>query len=107
MIAGTGAGSTLPDLGTPWPVLKLLNEYGLLSSVSFCVLYLTGAVGAFNLPLKVALSLIFNFTGGYLLNPVMVELIAILFFITPPRDQLRFARVSGTRFLEAQQDRLA
>jgi len=70
-------------------------------------LYLTGVVGAFNLPLKVALSLIFNFTGGYLLNPVMVELIAILFFITPPRHQLRSARVSGTRLLEAQQDRLA
>ena len=39
-LVGTGAGSTTLALGMAWPVLKLLNEYGLLTTILYVTLYL-------------------------------------------------------------------
>ena len=68
----------------PWPVVKLLNEYGLLATMAFVALYLTGVAGKFNVPMKVALSIVYFFTGGYLLSPPMVELVIFFCFMFAP-----------------------
>ena len=71
----------------PWPIVKLLDEYGLLSVFAFAALFLTGVRGNFNLPLKVAMSVVYMFTGGYLLSPIMVELVVILCFMFVPLQE--------------------
>lgn len=96
LFTGDGAGSVAPSTGrvetlmTAWPMLKLTKEYGLLSMISFSIFYMSGIVGRFNIPLKAALSVVFFFTGGYLLNPVMVELLVILCFIVSPTEGQQF-----------------
>jgi hypothetical protein len=84
LIRGTGAGSTNTDFGSAWPVVKLMSEYGILAMIAFVCLYIRGIGGSFNLPLKVALSVAYNFTGGYLLNPILVEVLVVLCFIITP-----------------------
>ncbi len=84
LIKGTGAGSTTENAGSLWPIAKLLQEYGLATMASFIIFFLFGIVGSFNIPLKVALAITYNFTGGYLLNPVMVELLSLLCVIFVP-----------------------
>ena len=49
--------------------------------ISFIIFYMSGIAGNFNLPLKIALSIVYFFTGGYLLTPNLVGLLAILCFI--------------------------
>lgn len=78
LFAGTGAGSITPDYGSAWPATKLIKEYGLLSMVAFLLFFTSSVMGPFNVPLKAAMVITFQFTGGYLLNPVMVE--AVLLF---------------------------
>jgi hypothetical protein len=46
VLSGTGAG-TASNAGSVWPVVKLLQEYGLIEAVSFVVFYL---VGIFSMP---------------------------------------------------------
>lgn len=70
----------------PWPMVKLLNEYGLLAMMAFIVFFLTGTVGGYNVPLKVALSIMYGFSGGYLLNVTVVVMLAFLCFIVSPRN---------------------
>ena len=91
LLIGDGAGSaTMSDsrvgvtLMMPWPIVKVINEYGLLTMVSFVIFYMSGIVGNFNVPLKITLSVVYFFTGGYLLSPTLVELLAILCFIVAP-----------------------
>ena len=93
---GDGGGASTPPswmkggnspLMSTWPTVKLVNEYGLLSMLAFLTLFMTGMLGRVNLPLKAALSTAFLFSGGYLLNPVMVELLALFCFIISPAEQ--------------------
>jgi hypothetical protein len=91
LLTGDGAGSVTPSNGgvgvtlmVAWPIVKLLNEYGLLTMTSFVIFYMSGMAGNFNLPLKVTLSIVYFFTGGYLLSPTLVGLLAILCFIVAP-----------------------
>ena len=91
LLTGDGAGSVTPSNGgvgvtlmVAWPIVKLINEYGLLTMISFVIFYMSGIVGNFNLPLKVTLSIVYFFTGGYLLTPNLVGLLAILCFIVAP-----------------------
>ncbi len=84
IFTGTGSGSITTSAGSAWPSVKLLNEYGLLVTLSFVVFYLTCIWGDFNVPLKIALSVAFHFTGGYLLNPIMVEFLALFCIIIAP-----------------------
>jgi len=91
LLTGDGAGSVTPSNGgvgvtlmLAWPIVKLINEYGLLTMTSFVIFYMSGIVGNFNLPLKVTLSIVYFFTGGYLLTPNLVGLLAILCFIVAP-----------------------
>jgi hypothetical protein len=51
---------------------------------------MSGIAGKFNIPLKATLSVVYFFTGGYLLSPVMVELLVILCFIVSPMKGQQF-----------------
>jgi hypothetical protein len=104
VFAGSGAGQVRPSgvkepknqkelqaaysariaVMNPWPIVKLVDEYGLLSMVSFILLYVSGVGGNFNVPLKMALSIIYMFTGGYLLSPIMAVLVMLLCFTFEP-----------------------
>ena len=89
LFAGTGAGSITPDYGSAWPATKLVKEYGLLSMVAFLLFFASGVTGAFNVPLKIAMVMIFQLTGGYLLSPIMVEAVLLLCVIFVPAGALR------------------
>jgi hypothetical protein len=81
---GSGPGSTGPEYGSAWPSLKLTVEYGFLALIAYVVLYASAISGRRNLPLKVAITVVFQFTGGYLLNCEIIEFV-LLFFIIAPR----------------------
>ncbi len=87
--SGDGKNDASGPIMSPWPIVKLASEYGLLSMVSFVVFYMSAIVGNFNLPLKIALSFEFQLTGGYLLSPVMVELVIMLCFMVAPERRVR------------------
>lgn len=82
--AGNGAGSVSREM-LAWPFLKLMDEYGHLTTIAFAVLYFVGIASSENRSLKVALSVVFLFSGGYLLDPAMLELVVLLLFIVRPR----------------------
>lgn len=83
---GTGPGSTTLALGNPWPIVKIINEYGFLTMISFVIFYISVLrSNTYDLPLKIALSFIFNFTGGYLVDPFMVNFLAILCMCQMPK----------------------
>ena len=84
-LTGTGAGSTTAALGNAWPILKLINEYGLLTTILYVTLYLMTVARSYNVPLAIAISLIFHFTGGYLLGAVAVQFIAVIFCMVVPQ----------------------
>jgi hypothetical protein len=79
-LIGDGAGS-IDRRMLAWPLLKVLTEYGLVAMASFAALYVISVWGADNFALKVALSVVYLFTGGYLLDPAMLELLVLLLFI--------------------------
>jgi hypothetical protein len=70
-----------------WPFVKLRREYGLVAMISFLVLYLVGIIGNSNLALKVTLTIVYFFTGGYLLSPAMDNLVILLCFILTPNKE--------------------
>lgn len=82
LITGDGAGST--PAGQFWPLLKLLREYGLLATVLFLIFYVRGMISNIAIALRISLSVIYHFTGGYLLSPIMVELVVLFLFILAP-----------------------
>jgi hypothetical protein len=85
VLHGTGAGSTSADLGNAWPTVKIINEYGFLTMVSFIVLFFATIVeNSYDIPLKVALSFVFHLTGGYLVDAFIVNFVALLCMSHPP-----------------------
>jgi hypothetical protein len=97
LFRGTGAGSATAEEGSLWPLAKLLQEYGLVAMMSFIAFYVIGIIGNFNVPLKIALTITYNFTGGYLLTPVMVELLVLLCFIAAPAQPAPARQASPMR----------
>jgi hypothetical protein len=83
-LTGTGAGSTTADLGNAWATLKLINEYGLVTTILFVTLYLMSFARSYNMPLAIAISIVFHFTGGYLLDGVIVQFMAVIFCMVVP-----------------------
>ena len=76
-----------------WPVLKLINEYGLLTAILYVALYLMSFARSYNVPLAVAISLTFHFTGGYLLDAIIVQFMAVIFCMVVPRRGSNRGRV--------------
>jgi hypothetical protein len=56
--------------------------------VTFQLLFASSVTGAFNVPLKAAMVIIFQLTGGYLLSPIMVEAVLLLCVIFVPAGAL-------------------
>jgi hypothetical protein len=83
LFTGTGAGSTF-DLGSAWPVLKLTNEYGVITMLAFVFLYASAFFGSYNIPIKIAATIIFHFTGGYLHDSLIVQFFTLIFCMTEP-----------------------
>lgn len=77
VFSGTGAGTVPSEAGSAWPVTKLVQEYGLAALIAFEVFLLCGNAYAFNPALIAALLVIYHFTGGYLLSPVMALLVVL------------------------------
>lgn len=84
LFTGTGAGSTTSDLGSAWPMLKLTNEYGVITMLAFVFLYASAFFGSYNIPIKIATTVIFHFTGGYLHDSSIVQFFALIFCMTEP-----------------------
>jgi hypothetical protein len=84
LFTGTGAGSTTSDLGSAWPMLKLTKEYGIITMFAFMLLYASVFVGSYNIPVKIAVAIIFHFTGGYLLDSLIVQFFTLIFCMTEP-----------------------
>jgi hypothetical protein len=83
-LTGTGAGSSTAALGDAWPVLKLINEYGFVTTVLFVALYLMAFARSYNLPFAIAISIMFQFTGGYLLDAMIVQFMAVILCMAVP-----------------------
>lgn len=84
LFTGSGAGSITLSFGNAWPLTKLVYEYGILTSIAFMALFIFGLIGKYNVPLKVSLAFVFLFTGGYLLNLVMCELLVLVCYALVP-----------------------
>ena len=84
LFTGTGAGSATSDLGSAWPMLKLTKEYGIITMFAFVFLYASVFFGSYNIPVKIAAAIIFLFTGGYLLDPPIVQFFTLIFCMTEP-----------------------
>jgi hypothetical protein len=84
LLTGTGAGSTVVEDGSAWPIVKLTREYGVITMISYVVFFASAFAGRYNIPLKVAAWVIFNFTGGYLLDSTLIITFSILFCIIEP-----------------------
>jgi hypothetical protein len=83
-LTGTGAGSITAASGNPWPIVKLITEYGLLTTIPYVALYLMAVWRPYNVPLAVAISMIFHFTGGYLLGGTTLQFVAVMFCMIVP-----------------------
>jgi hypothetical protein len=83
-VTGTGAGSVPAASGNAWPIVKLISEYGLLTTILYVALYLLAVARPYNVPLAVAISIIFHFTGGYLLGGPTVQFIGVIFCMIVP-----------------------
>ena len=65
-------------------MLKLTKEYGILTMLAFVFLYASAFFGSYNIPVKIAATVIFHFTGGYLHNSSIVQFFALIFCMTEP-----------------------
>jgi hypothetical protein len=86
---GSGAGSTTAKFGSvsPWPILKLTYEYGVITMIAYCLLFASAVfTSTRNLPLKIIVMIVFQFTGGYLVDTITVQLFVILFCFEPIRN---------------------
>lgn len=82
---GRGAGATGPELGNAWPMLKLTYEYGILPTIFYVILYLLVIThDRLNIAWKVAVSFMYQFTGGYLLAGTLITFVALACLNEPP-----------------------
>lgn len=76
-VAGHGAGQITADFGNAWPLVKLTYEYGLPTAAAWLALFVAAIWGRDRAGLRIAVFLVFQFTGGYLLSPIMVLFVAL------------------------------
>ncbi|WP_165073349.1 hypothetical protein [Paludisphaera rhizosphaerae] len=76
---GLGAGTITDDTGgSAWPILKVVYEYGVLAGIGYAALI---ALSLYRSPipeLTLALFVVFQFTGGYLVQPMLIGLLVLL-----------------------------
>jgi hypothetical protein len=96
-IHGDGAGSVTEEVGSAWPVVKLTYEYGLAAAIAYAVFIVTNVSRA-SLPiLLVPLLFVYQFTGGYLVQPAWIGLVVLLctMFVVSPSDKAACAAIAG------------
>ena len=76
-LAGHGAGQITTDFGNAWPMVKLTYEYGLPTAVAWLALFVAAVWGRERAGFRIAVLVVFQFTGGYLLSPIMVLFVAL------------------------------
>jgi hypothetical protein len=94
LVTGIGPGN-IALVFASWPFVKIVSEYGFLAGLGFVTFQLS-AVGRAGLwAVAFPLLIIFNFTGGYLLNPVFCALLII--FVTGVERRSDLVPVTGDR----------
>ena len=85
---GNGAGSVTEDVGSAWPVVKLTYEYGLAASAMYLVFIFTNVRRATMSMLMIPLLVVHQVTGGYLVQPAWIGLMALLctMFVVRPEN---------------------
>lgn len=86
IFSGRGAGSITDQFGSAWPALKLIYEYGLATAVAYGGLVAVSVSRSPYPVLMLVLVLIFQFTGGYLLQPVWIGLVVFFCTLFVPRS---------------------
>ena len=84
-------------------MLKLTYEYGVLTTILYIILYILVVTrDRLNIAWKVAVTFMFQFTGGYLVNGMLITFMALVCLNEPPgRSPIRrrslFAQRSADR----------
>ena len=78
LFAGEGPGHVSVTGVSTWPATKLVAEYGLVSMLVFEAFIVSSMIGRSNVPLRISLLAIYNFTGAYLLNPIIVQFMIMM-----------------------------
>ena len=105
VFTGSGAGTidtAMTQQASAWPVVKLAVEYGFVTAIAFMAMIVMAMWRAPVTGLAVGLFVVFNFTGGYLLSPVLPLLmltLATTIRLTPPSTAPR--RVAAVRWAAA------
>ncbi|HET9068881.1 MAG TPA: hypothetical protein VFN28_09565 [Amaricoccus sp.] len=97
-LAGHGAGRITADFGNAWPMVKLTYEYGLPTALLWLAFFAVAIAGRERVGLRIAVFLVFQLTGGYLLSPVMLLFVALSCTMATPASRARSdRRASGER----------
>ncbi|MEO6339845.1 MAG: hypothetical protein ABIO39_07405 [Caulobacteraceae bacterium] len=78
LFTGQGAGNVDNSQSSVWGVVKLLDEYGGLTAITFMIFLIFCMAGSSNMALFWPLFIVYNFTGGYLSYPPLILLIMLL-----------------------------
>jgi hypothetical protein len=97
LVTGVGAGNAVEMNVSLWPLAKVMVEYGALPGMLFLVAVAACMLRSANAPLALALFVAFNFTGGFLLNPVTVIQILVLVSLLAVRAELAPGSLPGPR----------
>jgi hypothetical protein len=76
-LTGHGAGQITTEYGNAWPLVKLTYEYGLPTALAWMALFAAAIWGRTRVGYRIAILIVFQFTGGYLLSPIMVLFAAV------------------------------
>jgi hypothetical protein len=94
---GDGAGSVTEEVGSAWPIVKLTYEYGLAAAIAYAVFIVTNVSRA-SLPMLLApLIVVYQFTGGYLVQPAWIGLVVLLctLFVVSSSNKVALAASAG------------
>jgi hypothetical protein len=92
LLYNLGAGSTTDASGGAWPLLKVCTEYSTLTMMSFSVFLILCFSTSNDRELKIGLFCIYNFTGAYLLSPIMVQFVLVLAALVYSSESARLVR---------------
>jgi hypothetical protein len=94
-LAGRGAGRITEDFGNAWPLVKLTYEYGLPTAAAWLALVGAAIASRERAGLRIAVFVVFQFTGGYLLSPVMALFVALACTMCGPPCERAGTRPGG------------
>jgi hypothetical protein len=100
LLTGAGAGNVSMLQASPWPIVKLLSEYGAMTTLAYLLLVAAALWRAPNRTVAGALFVVINFTGGYLLSPVTTNLLILL--LSLPRPTAARAQAAPRRRVAAE-----